>query len=212
MTDLQKNIAKFHFDKLLSSKQINNLISQEEDLNYSLGKDLFGLGSVSFDWSHIINLSIGWEYDFKTNLYVPSFEGGHSKETIDRLIQSGLVKKISEKKWKNGCAEYVLENIWTGKRFSKTVFPANFDISNIYTAITQGKIKKKEETSKESFLNPKIEMVIEYNNILIKAVLAKQFFGYEIITAFPIEKIENPIAKSSMSAISYAPSPAARFF
>ena len=212
LTDLQKNIAKFHFDKLLSSKQINNLISQEEDLNYSFGKDLFGLGSVSFDWSHIINLSIGWEYDFKTNLYVPSFEGGHSKETIDRLIQSGLVKKISEKKWKNGCAEYVLENIWTGKRFSKTVFPANFDISNIYTAITQGKIKKKEETSKESFLNPKIEMVIEYNNILIKAVLAKQFFGYEIITAFPIEKIENPIAKSSMSAISYAPSPAARFF
>ena len=210
LTDLQKNIAKFHFDKLLSSKQINNLISQEEDLNYSFGKDLFGLGSVSFDWSHIINLSIGWEYDFKTNLYVPSFEGGHSKETIDRLIQSGLVKKISEKKWKNGCAEYVLENIWTGKRFSKTVFPANFDISNIYTAITQGKIKKKEETSKESFLNPKIEMVIEYNNILIKAVLAKQFFGYEIITAFPVEKIENPIAKSSMPAISYAPSPAAK--
>jgi hypothetical protein len=192
ISEYYKNYAKIYFENKLRSLGFTLPVPQDS-VRFEFVKKLENLGfeNIEFDWFHILNVKINLQLDFKTKLYKPSFEGGHTKEIIDKLIEKKLVDVLDQEPIGHGCTKYALKNIWTDEIFIKTVFPENWTISNIYEAVCKGKeIKIEQDDFKDKFLDRTIEKIVEHNKILLKIVLVKTFYGYKIITVYPFLKEE----------------------
>jgi hypothetical protein len=182
-----KQTVQILCNELLVNQDIN--IEIDDQGRYSFKAILFDLKRVTFDWFHIINIQITFIYDYRSKLYRPSFKGGHIKEVIENLINEKLVEKISESRWPNGCIEYTLKNIWTNECFTKTVFPEAWNIEKIFKAITEGKIKKQENFEEGASFSSEREIIVEYEQVVIKIILAKEFFENKIITPYPLKEV-----------------------
>jgi hypothetical protein len=140
------------------------------------------------DFDHIVNYWYKFRQNGKnviTELCDLVFEGGHLASSAYKLEKLGLVKIREEILLSNGCKKFTLENLITRKIFTKTEFPASWDMEKLASKILESfdnihKITRINEQSIRVTLLGKTREGIQINIVVeIKDNLCK------IITAFP---------------------------
>lgn len=178
---------------------VNIQISEEINLRYGFQRNLFNYENVTIDLNHIVNIYIDFDFDFRTQLWRPTFAGGHRKEVVDKLIEQELAEKVSEETWQNQCKKYTLQNVWTDQQFIKTMFPENWSIEDIVKAVMQGAVQKQQEVEGSFDFGKKIELVTLHQGVFIKIILLKTFFEYKIVTAYPVKSVQEAFAETSIA-------------
>jgi len=109
------------------------ILPKDQAQAVSIGKGLLKFSFLDIDVEHIVNLFIDYECDFKTELYVPNYKGGHLYQVIEAFITNNqkLIQKIKEIKHANGCVTFTLQDKKTGTVFKKSCFPENWTIDII---------------------------------------------------------------------------------
>ncbi|MCX5923166.1 MAG: hypothetical protein NTU89_01220 [Candidatus Dependentiae bacterium] len=80
---------------------------------------------------HILNYEVSFSANKKLGIMEIEFSGGHLAGSTEALAEKGLVRITNKQQLPSGCWEFVFEDSFTGKEFTKTEFHASWNEQTI---------------------------------------------------------------------------------
>tara|TARA_Y100000588_G_C14279324_1_gene936102 strand:+ start:2209 stop:4374 length:2166 start_codon:yes stop_codon:yes gene_type:complete len=155
--------------------------------------------NVFINWKHIVDIDFEIKR-IKEDVYTFEFAGGHTKEAVNKLLSTGLVKKIGEENWTRGGTKYTLQNILTNQIFIKTVFPSTWKAINIYNALEKGNVITS-QINQQGFHEMTINYKYEAVDIDILIIISQN--GTTVVTAYPVaQKASEPAVATGTAFVS----------